>query len=89
MQLLVTTTGAVRCVYDETIPLAVLGTLQISRGSYVEPTATGAWQADLSPVAGPLLGPFAQRSEALTAEREWLETHWLSQPVGDTRSSHV
>jgi len=26
---------------------------------------------------GLLIGPFALRSEALEAEREWLESHWL------------
>lgn len=31
-----------------------------------------AWWADLSPVNGPLLGPFLSRSSALEAEVEWL-----------------
>jgi len=34
----------------------------------------GAWVADLRPVNGPLLGPFAKRSVALAAEEEWLNT---------------
>ncbi|QDU59575.1 hypothetical protein Pan216_04050 [Planctomycetes bacterium Pan216] len=34
-------------------------------------------QMDLSPVRGPILGPFASRSEALGAEREWLEKYLL------------
>ena len=78
MQLVIDPAGGVRCVYDETLPLAELGRLTIARGSHVEPTDAGHWTADLSPTGGPLLGPFATRSEALAAEREWLEQHWLS-----------
>ncbi|EMB17938.1 hypothetical protein RE6C_01332 [Rhodopirellula europaea 6C] len=37
----------------------------------------GQWTADLSPVGGPVLGPFALRSEAIEAEIEWLHCHWL------------
>ncbi len=54
-----------------------LGPLVITRGSHVEPTSDGQWQADLSPVNGPYLGPFANRSDALTGERTWLEANWL------------
>ena len=77
MQLVIDPTGEVRCLYDETLPLADFGRLNIVRGSIVEPTEAGHWTADLSPVGGPLLGPFATRSQALDAEREWLEAHWL------------
>ncbi len=77
MQLVIDPTGEVRCVYGEALPLAVFGRLTIARGSHVEPTAAGHWTADLSPVGGPLLGPFASRSAALDAEREWLEQNWL------------
>ena len=78
MQLIVESKGTIRCVYDETIPLAALGQLSISRGSHVEPDAQGRWLADLSPVAGPILGPFSLRSDALSAERDWLEANWLT-----------
>ena len=78
MQLLIQPDGGVRCVYDEAIDLSALGRLQIERGSYVEPDGEGSWLADLSPVTGPRLGPFDRRSEALTAERQWLEENWLS-----------
>ena len=78
MQLVVDSTGGMRCVYDEALPLADFGRLTIQRGSHVEPTDVGDWTADLAPVGGPLLGPYATRSAALTAEREWLEAHWLS-----------
>ena len=78
MQLVIDPIGSVRCVYDEALPLTELGRLTIARGSHVEPTDAGQWTADLSPVGGPLLGPFATRSTALAAEREWPEQHWLS-----------
>ena len=78
MQLLIDAQGNIRCLYDETIPLANLGTLAIARGSHVEPTISGQWLADLSPVSGPCLGPFATRSLALDAERAWLEANWLT-----------
>jgi len=77
MKLLISPQGAVHCVYSEAIDLATLGRLAISRGSYVEPNAAGQWLVDLSPVQGPQLGPFAQRSAALESEADWLEQHWL------------
>jgi hypothetical protein len=78
MQLLIEASGHFRCLYDEVLDLAQFGTLSIDRGSHVEPTEDGQWLADLSPVNGPSLGPFATRSEALAAERDWLEVHWLA-----------
>lgn len=78
MQLVVNPHGLMRCVYDEAIDLAAIGTLQITRGSHVEPTLDGRWTSDLSPAQGPLLGPFTARSEALDAERRWLEANWLA-----------
>ena len=77
MQLVIDPAGGVRCLYDEALPLGDFGRLTIARGSHVEPTAAGHWTADLSPVGGPLLGPFESRSAALDAEREWLEQNWL------------
>ncbi len=77
MKLLISPQGAVHCVYSEAIDLATLGRLTISRGSYVEPNAAGQWLVDLSPVQGPQLGPFVQRSAALESEMDWLEQHWL------------
>ena len=79
MQLMISPCGNVRCVYAETIDLAEIGRLTISRGSHVEPDEAGHWLADLAPVGGPRLGPFPHRSDALTAEAEWLDSHWLSQ----------
>lgn len=77
MELLISPEATIRCLYDETLELAALGQPQIQRGSHVEPTTDGNWTADLSPVSGPLLGPFVRRSEALAAEVAWLEQHWL------------
>ena len=77
MELLITPEAMIRCLYDETLELTALGQPQIQRGSHVEPTTDGNWTADLSPVSGPLLGPFPRRSEALAAEVAWLEQHWL------------
>lgn len=70
--------GTGHCIYDETFDVLQLGDVTIRRGSYVEPDAAGGWTADLHPVGGPCLGPFAHRSAALRAERAWLETFWLS-----------
>lgn len=77
MQIVIEVNGAIRCLYDELIPLASLGQLTLRRGSHVEPAAQGQWECDLAPVQGPVLGPFATRSVALAAEVAWLEAHWL------------
>ncbi len=77
VDLVVTARGDVRAIYDERIDLTQLGKLSIRRGSHVEPTEDGQWTADLAPCGGPVLGPFAVRSEALAAEVAWLKEHWL------------
>ena len=77
MDLLIDPAGQARCVYGEAIDLACLGQLAITRASHVEPDEQGQWWADLSPVEGPRLGPYLARSQALAAEREWLDVHWL------------
>ena len=77
MQLVIQLGGVVHCLYSEEIDLQKIGAISISRGSHVEPNLEGQWTADLSPVNGPSLGPFANRSTALVAERQWLERHWL------------
>ena len=78
MQLIIDPQGQIRCLYAEVIDLATLGRLSICRASYVEPNQQGQWQVDLSPVAGPVLGPFLRRSQALAAETAWLAEHRLS-----------
>jgi hypothetical protein len=77
MKLLIRPDGTVRAIYQEEIDLAALGRLTIIRASDVEPTPEGRWLVDLAPVGGPLLGPFDRRGEALQAEHDWLEHHWL------------
>ena len=81
MQLIIDRSGTVRCIYEETIHLGALGHVHIRRCSHVEPDAGGRWFAHMSPVGGPLLGPFSTRSRALAAERRWLDDHWLPQPA--------
>ena len=80
MELWVEPGGVVRCLYAEAIDLTALGALTIRRASHVEPDSEGRWWADMSPVGGAVLGPFAARSAALEAERAWLEEHWLARP---------
>lgn len=77
MQLVIEPGGSVRCIYSEEMDLTALGTVVITRASRVEPAFDGGWYADLGPVGGPSLGRFAKRSEALAAEIQWLEHHWL------------
>lgn len=81
MQLIITPDGRVECLYSETLDLAALGPLAIRRASHVEPDDQGRWWADLGPSGGPVLGPFALRSEALAAEEAWLVSHRLGRPV--------
>ena len=69
----VLTNGDLRFIYDDAIAsLLSLGVPTIHRASHVEPSADG-WTADMTPVNGPVLGPFALRHDALTAEVEWLQ----------------
>lgn len=74
MNILIRTDGTAQCVYGEALPLKSLGTVETRRASHVEPTADGAWTADLSPIGGPILGPFELRSTALAAELDWLDS---------------
>ena len=81
MDLIVTGTGELRCIYSDSIPLSNLGKLSITRASHVEPNSAGQWMADLSPVDGPVLGPFEFRTDAISAEVDWLRKHWLLKPT--------
>jgi hypothetical protein len=80
MELFIARTGRVHCLYGEEFDLGLLGLLTIHRASHVEPNDNGCWTADLSPIGGPILGPFAQRSQALSAEVGWIEGHLPSIP---------
>jgi hypothetical protein len=78
MQLVVTPSGSLRCLYNEAIELSAFGPVSITRASHVEPDKSGQWFADLALVGGPRLGPFNRRSDALDAEHIWLEANWLT-----------
>ena len=78
MLVVVQPNGTVRCLYDEKIDLSTFGRLSIRRASHVEPDAVGQWFADLGPIDGPILGPFPRRSDALTAESNWIEANGLT-----------
>jgi hypothetical protein len=80
MDLVIDAQGTIKCVYGEAIPLQRLGHAAIRRASHVEPDAQGRWWADLAPVGGPSLGPFHQRSQALDAEKAWLDD-WLANQI--------
>lgn len=82
MELVISPAGRVRCLYNEAIDLSALGAVHITRASHVEPDDQGRWWADLSPVAGPRLGPFHRRSDALAAEVRWLDERLLSSSQG-------
>jgi hypothetical protein len=78
VQIVVQPNGSIRCVYEEQIELSRLGNLAVRRASHVEPNEDGCWIADLSPVSGPMLGPYEKRSAALQAEKKWLLINWLA-----------
>ena len=83
MELIVSPTGQIRCIYGESLDLVSLGQLSIQRASYVEPDRAGQWWTDLRPVGGPFIGPFSFRSLALEFEAAWLQEHWLN-PASET-----
>ncbi len=74
MKIKIETDGTIKMLYTETVNISNLGKItEIRRASHVEPTAKMQWTADMGPSGGILMGPFDARSEALDAEREWLE----------------
>jgi len=81
MDIIVSTDGHIRHIYDDKLDLTKVGQVRISRASHVEPDDTGAWLVDLSPVNGPTLGPFVKRAAALAAEVAWLEQHDVPVPT--------
>lgn len=74
MKIKINPNGTIKMLYTEAIDLNKIGKIiDIHRASHVEPTAEMQWTADMSPSSGNILGPFDTRSEALDAERKWLE----------------
>ena len=84
--------GRLSFVYaDDLAGLCDLGPADVRRASHVEPAdgadgMFGGWTADLSPVGGPALGPFADRGAAVAAEVEWLQANYL---MADARRKPV
>jgi len=75
MELVISPSGEITTIYNEVLNLAALGAQRIERASHVEPDTSGCWFAQI--IGGPTLGPFDRRSDAITAEVEWLVTHRL------------
>ena len=81
MDIIIGTDGTVRFIYtDDLVGLLGEGRARTARASRVEPGPEG-WTANLAPVNGPVLGPFALRQEALDAEVQWLEEHNIPAPM--------
>ena len=78
MDLVITPIGTATAIYAETVDLRTLGPITITRASHVEPDADGQWLAHI--IDGPVLGPFAKRSDALAAEVDWLTQNRLLHP---------
>jgi hypothetical protein len=74
--------GTLRFVYNDKMrPLLNIGVAKVKRASHVEPTPDNKWIADLSPVQGPMLGPFETREEALREEVAWLDKRLSTIPI--------
>ena len=61
---------------DDLSPLLDEGDATVTRVSHVEPSCVDGqhgWTADMTPVDGPVLGPFTTRAEALDAEHVGLQ----------------
>lgn len=81
--------GETRAIYDDDMAdlLKEARHVSIERASHVEPTPSGKWIADMSPVIAeykldvdnPILGPFHLRREALEAEVEWIKEKIMNQ----------
>lgn len=78
IELFINAEGDIVCIYDDdTVDiLEELGRIQTPvRASRVEPCPGGTWYADMTPVGGTVLTGFNRRSEALDAERRWINSH--------------
>ena len=72
----------IRFIYNDDLSgLMEQGSTEVRRASHVEPDGNGGWKADMSPVNGPVLGPFKRRDEALKSEVEWLLAHNIPVPA--------
>jgi hypothetical protein len=77
-EMIVGNDGSLRTIYADVLAQAFAddARIKVRRASHVEPVdlpgAGLGWQADMTPVNGPILGPFKSRQEALDAEHAWL-----------------
>jgi hypothetical protein len=72
----------IRFIYNDDLSnLMNQGKTVVKRASHVEPDGNGRWIADMSPVNGPVLGPYNRRDEALQREVEWLLKHKIPTPA--------
>lgn len=73
--------GVAHFIYsDEMKPFLEIGQATVKRVSHVEPVMVDGkiqWEADLSPVNGPKLGPVPERETALRLEIAWLNANNL------------
>ena len=77
----VSTTGTLKFIHSDSMQSLVdldprPFSHKVRRASHVEPS-DGGWTADLSPVGGPVLGPYRERKDALAAEVDWIERNVL------------
>ena len=81
-KILISPDGKSRFIYSDEVASVMreVGTLNTKRASHVEPNEDGEWMADLSPVGGPLLGPFETRAGALAAESVWIDSNNIPIP---------
>lgn len=77
MHIAIDADGTTRFIHNDVLDAKALGAASIRRASHVEPNADLTWNADLTPVNGPVLGPFPTRAAALEAEILWLERNWI------------
>lgn len=78
MNITIQPNGTMTYIYsDDMLDLMEEGTSTTRRVSHVEPHTSRSsgirWTADMSPVGGPMLGPYRSREDALEAEVRWLE----------------
>lgn len=84
VQITIRPDGKIEFIHDDSlIFLHELGSVNTRRVSHVEPiNGTKLWQADLSPVNGPILKGkddqgFKTHGEAIEAELTWIKENYL------------
>jgi hypothetical protein len=72
-KLSISPSGSITAIYDDVhADLMAKGTAQVRRASTVEPAPQGGWLATMND--GTVLGPYRLRSEALSAEVQYLDS---------------